>query len=71
MGKHTAASHCDHIIPLAVDSSREYDKDNIQALCRKCHSYKTLQEMHAGRAFDYKKKKFYEIPKLADLNKAK
>ena len=69
--KHVAASNVDHIIPLVLDPKREYDLDNLQALCHRCHSIKTKHEMFAGRAFDYKKGKFYEIPKLANLNKAK
>ena len=33
----------DHIIPLKAGGAR-LDEDNLQALCRKCHGYKTAVE---------------------------
>ncbi|MCL2555429.1 MAG: HNH endonuclease [Firmicutes bacterium] len=42
-GQLVRASHADHIIEIA-DGGSVYDLDNLQSLCRSCHSTKTLKE---------------------------
>jgi len=34
----------DHIIPIAIDGE-EYDLDNVQTLCKKCHKVKTKEDL--------------------------
>lgn len=36
-GKGNKDLHCHHIIPVVVDSSRAYDKNNLITVCKKCH----------------------------------
>ena len=40
-----AATHVDHIVEIA-DGGSEYDIDNLQSLCKSCHSSKTLRVRH-------------------------
>ena len=34
----------DHIVPLRIDSSKPYNLENLQSLCRPCHFEKTARE---------------------------
>lgn len=43
----TAASHVDHVIPHRGDETRMFDRANLQPLCARCHSAKTLAESRA------------------------
>ena len=36
----------DHIIDIADDPSKKLDINNLQPLCKKCHSSKTLSKMN-------------------------
>lgn len=38
-----AATELDHIIPINAGGDR-YDSDNLQTLCKQCHSKKTFKE---------------------------
>jgi 5-methylcytosine-specific restriction protein A len=40
-----AANEVDHIQPLR-DGGEKYDLENLQPLCKSCHSRKTQAEMH-------------------------
>ncbi|QLI80805.1 HNH endonuclease [Chitinibacter fontanus] len=40
----TAAEHVDHIKPHCGDESLFFDFDNLQGLCKPCHSRKTAKE---------------------------
>ncbi len=42
----TASAEVDHGVPLA-DGGEKYDEANLQALCKSCHSRKTLRETNA------------------------
>lgn len=42
------ANEVDHIIPHKGDKELFWDSDNLQALCKSCHSRKTRQEQHLG-----------------------
>lgn len=39
-----AATEVDHIIPLSINYSLRLTESNCQALCKSCHSAKTIQE---------------------------
>lgn len=41
-GRIVAATEVDHIVPLAVGGTN--DTDNLQPLCKSCHSRKTLRQ---------------------------
>jgi len=43
-----SATEVDHIVPRLEDPSRAYDQDNLQGLCRSCHSAKTMRETNKG-----------------------
>ena len=43
-GKATQGSEVDHIIPHKGDQDLFWDADNLQTLCRSCHSTKTASE---------------------------
>lgn len=45
-GMVVAASEVDHIIPLADGGTN--DPENLQALCKACHSRKTARQMGWG-----------------------
>jgi len=47
-GRLTTATHVDHIVEIA-DGGAVYDIDNLQSLCKPCHSSKTLRVRHARR----------------------
>lgn len=49
-GRTTAASEVDHIVSRKKDQSREYDRENLQSLCKSCHSAKTSRERAHGDA---------------------
>lgn len=40
----TVNFECDHVIPIALGGA-EYDLNNLQTLCEKCHRKKTAREM--------------------------
>lgn len=43
------ANEVDHIVPTqGEDDPNHYDDDNLQSLCKSCHSAKTLRDMAAG-----------------------
>jgi 5-methylcytosine-specific restriction protein A len=42
--KHAATEEIDHVIPARAYSGDFYDPDNLQGLCRSCHSSKTAVE---------------------------
>lgn len=39
------ASECDHIIDIKDRPDLVFNKDNLQSLCKSCHSKKTVAEM--------------------------
>jgi 5-methylcytosine-specific restriction protein A len=41
----TAAVVPDHIVPLRVDPSRQYDETNLQSLCVEHHQEKTQEDI--------------------------
>lgn len=41
----TAASEVDHIVPRSERPDLELDIDNLQPLCKSCHSRKTMTDM--------------------------
>jgi 5-methylcytosine-specific restriction enzyme A len=41
-GTEQASDHVDHLVPLSKGGT--HDRDNLQRLCRSCHSRKTLRE---------------------------
>ena len=48
-GRYTPANEVDHIVPIAVAPARRLDRTNLQALCKTCHSRKTMEETHGKR----------------------
>ena len=42
------ATEVDHITPRLEQPSMAYDQDNLQGLCRSCHSAKTMREKQEG-----------------------
>lgn len=48
-GVHNFSQECDHIIPIDVAPELRLVRDNIQALCKSCHSRKTRIEMNTTR----------------------
>ncbi|GIU78816.1 MAG: hypothetical protein KatS3mg005_2054 [Bryobacteraceae bacterium] len=58
-GRHTPATEVDHIVPHRGDWFTFTDIDNLQPLCKSCHSRKTMAEMQGdtmrkSRAFSPK-----------------
>ncbi|MGM9649216.1 MAG: HNH endonuclease [Butyricicoccaceae bacterium] len=45
-GRRVRATEVDHIIPHRGDASLFADKNNLQSLCKRCHSMKTMQEIN-------------------------
>lgn len=43
--RYTPASEVDHIIPHRGDKTNFYNEENLQALCKPCHSQKTGREI--------------------------
>jgi 5-methylcytosine-specific restriction protein A len=44
-GRVEASTDVDHMIPRRERPDLEYDPDNLQCLCRRCHSKKTCREI--------------------------
>lgn len=42
------ATEVDHITPRSERPDLAYDQDNLQGLCRSCHSAKTMREKNRG-----------------------
>lgn len=56
VGRLTAATVVDHIIPHKGDEKLFWDEDNLQALCKSCHDRKTAAEGRwgeKGRVYRY------------------
>ena len=41
----TIATDCDHVIPHTGSALLMWDANNLQSLCRSCHSWKTREEL--------------------------
>lgn len=54
------ATEIDHIIPLVKNMDLKYDLNNLQPLCKPCHSRKTAYDFNRNRKFK-KTKKLIEI----------
>ena len=52
-GRYVKATVVDHIIPHKGDRDLFWDRDNWQALCKKCHARKTMTEDRYGE-YGYK-----------------
>lgn len=48
-GRMVAANEVDHLIDIAVRPDLRLDADNLQALCKRCHSRKTRREQNRLR----------------------
>ena len=44
-GRVTAATLVDHIVPLSLSPELRLDRGNLQALCSRCHSFKTQADL--------------------------
>ena len=44
-GRVTAATLVDHIVPLSLSPELRLDRGNLQALCSRCHSFKTQSDL--------------------------
>jgi 5-methylcytosine-specific restriction endonuclease McrA len=42
--------HCDHVLAIADRPDLRLDLDNMQTLCNRCHSSKTMRELNAQRS---------------------
>lgn len=42
------ANQVDHILPRSINRSLELERSNLQALCQRCHSAKTMSETKAA-----------------------
>jgi 5-methylcytosine-specific restriction protein A len=51
-GLYTRASHVHHIVPLTQDWDRAFDLDNMQALCKSCHSRLHMNERRDNACTD-------------------
>lgn len=49
MGRVRAASEVDHIVPRRDAPNLAYERENLQPLCKPCHSRKTRAEMEGRR----------------------
>jgi 5-methylcytosine-specific restriction protein A len=45
----TPANEVDHIVPVSTNPDGMFDYDNLQSLCKSCHSRKTRNEINADR----------------------
>lgn len=52
-GERTKATEVDHIIPHKGDMRLFSDKNNLQSLCKRCHSRKTLAEIKQNRGENF------------------
>lgn len=43
------ATEVDHVAPHKGDPARFYDRGNLQSLCHRCHSRKTMIELNVAR----------------------
>lgn len=48
-GRVTAAAEVDHIVPHKGDEALFWDQENWQALCKACHSRKTVEDGRFGQ----------------------
>lgn len=60
LGHKVAAVHVDHIKPVRLFADLIYEESNLQSLCRRCHSIKTVQEQN-GTFHDYRRRKAYQV----------
>ena len=44
-GRVEAATCVDHIVPLSLSPELRLDRGNLQALCSRCHSFKTQADL--------------------------
>lgn len=51
---------CDHLVPL-WQGGQEWDKGNLQALCRRCHMHKTCKERRERNGIDPEVEKWREF----------
>lgn len=58
--KYIPSQITDHIIPVSVRPDRRYDEDNLQALCKSCHSWKTGKERSLV-AYDFRRRIQYSL----------
>lgn len=54
LGRPTTAKEVDHIIPKALNGPD--DLDNLQSICRECHTTKTQQEAAEAQGRAYRAK---------------
>lgn len=45
----TPATEVDHVVPHRGDWAKFTDRANLQSLCHRCHSAKTMRELHEKR----------------------
>jgi len=64
-GIYKIATEVDHIIDIKKDPSKALDRNNLQALCKECHSKKTFNSNISFQHIKYegvnKKWKIYKI----------
>ena len=60
--KQTPVEHVDHIRPAGRFPELRYEWDNLQSLCRPCHSRKSIHESR-GKCYDYARRIVYRLPK--------
>lgn len=48
------AKDVDHVIPHKGDLNLFYDMNNLQSLCKSCHTWKTNKERKTGQVVDFR-----------------
>jgi 5-methylcytosine-specific restriction protein A len=48
LGRITEAKEVDHVLPRVTHPELELSIDNLESLCKPCHSRKTMREQHNG-----------------------
>jgi len=61
----TDCLQCDHIVPICLGGA-EFDEDNLQTLCVKCHKEKTAEDMKALAEKNRKEKEEKERRKFEE-----